>query len=230
MSAPSMVAMKVRSCMLILCMLVVPALALFSHLAPPSARIILRRTVCDPFCRAITSLSARLPSALVGSLQGTQRPAAAARPTASTAGTDEASGLVPVVSRKDDSIAALEPVRLAHDMSSVIPAMPMVTVAGTIVADSTPHDGPGHPQAAVAASAELRTRLTALGATSIECKQQPGDATVFAGTCRIRVDRDGQLHRMFHGRGANETAAMQSLVDQIETWQSRQAGGAKPRY
>jgi hypothetical protein len=52
----------------------------------------------------------------------------------------------------------------------------------------------------------------------------------YASSCRIGIDPQGQLHRMFHGRGADAPAAIQSLIEQVRAWQTRQAGGLPARF
>jgi hypothetical protein len=183
-----MVAMKIRSFVLIVCMVVVPGLALFSHLTPPSVRDLMRRTLCDPFCQGVGLLAQAVPSA----------PASTSTPMPNEPETAPSPPAVP------------EP-----------PSPPVQAAASA--------DVPRSP-AEWAALGTLRKELTSLGATAIDCRPQPGDVAGYASSCRIGIDPQGQLHRMFHGRGADAPAAMQSLIEQVRAWQTRQAGGLPARF
>ena len=185
-----MVAMKIRSFVLIVCMVVVPGLALFSHLTPPSVRDLVRRTLSDPFCQGVRLLAEAVPSASAStsaSMPMPKEPETAPSPP-----------------------AVQEP-----------PSPPVQAVASA--------DVPRSP-AEWAALGILRKELTSLGATAIDCRPQPGDVAGYASSCRIGTDPQGQLHRMFHGRGADAPAAMQSLIEQVRAWQTRQAGGFPARF
>lgn len=210
---PSMATMKVRSFLLLVCMLVVPALALFSHLTPPSARSMLRRTVSQPLCQLFNSIQASLPFMA----SGTPREARAVKSPAPR----------PAPVPSESAATARRP---AAEPAEPIPMLPLVTVPATPVSDPTvARDLPRSPSD-WAALATLRSQLSALGATAIDCRPQAGDSMGFASSCRIGIDRDGQLHRMFHARGADEAAALQSLIDQVEGWRTQQAGGLRQRY
>jgi hypothetical protein len=200
-----MVAMKIRSFVLIVCMVVVPGLALFSHLTPPSVRDLMRRTLCDPFCQSVRLLAPTVPSA----------PAAASMPMPEE---PETAPLPPAAEPATQATASRAPGPLA-------------------VEEPPPPTGPSSASADVprspaewAALGTLRKELTALGATAIDCRPQPGDVAGYASSCRIGIDPQGQLHRMFHGRGADAPAAMQSLIEQVRAWQTRQAGGFPARF
>lgn len=192
-----MVAMKIRSFVLIVCMVVVPGLALFSHLTPPSVRDLMRRTLCDPFCRSDRLLAEAVP------------PTLASTPT-------------PIPAEPETAPSPPAAVPAAQVMASHAPVTPPVP-------SSMSADVPRSP-AEWAALGTLRKELAALGATAIDCRPQPGDVAGYASSCRIGIDPQGQLHRMFHGRGADAPAAMQSLVEQVRAWQTRQAGGFPARF
>jgi hypothetical protein len=221
-----MVVMKVRSCVLVACMLVVPALALFSHLTPPAARDFLRCSICDPLCQAISVIDAALPfgsnTALPGGFNGpTPKPSAQATPLVTIA----AEAAVPSVSQTPagGAVTAVEPV-----LTKPLPAgtISEVAVAASPTAD---HDVP-RSQAEWAALATLRGHLATLGATAIDCRPQPGALPGYSSSCRLGIDTDGQLHRMFHGRGPDAAAAMQSLVDQIQSWRIQHAAAPRQRF
>ncbi len=221
-----MFAMKVRSCVLVACMLVVPALALFSHLTPPTARTFLRCSVCDPLCQVINSIGAAVPFGSKATPSG--------RPTAG----------VPEIPASGAPLAAIA----AETITPAVPAPPAVTATPAIeavfteavpavtisqrevpVSQAAADDAP-RSQAEWATLANLRKQLATLGATGIDCRPQPGAVPGYTSTCRLGIDADGQLHRMFHGTGPDAPAAMQSLVNQIQAWQIQQAGGPRQRF
>lgn len=221
-----MVAMKVRSCVLVACMLVVPALALFSHLTPPAAREFMRCIVCDPLCRAITAIDAALPFGSQATISG-GLPKPSAKPSASTA---------PLVAIADEPVSPTTPPPPSGGGVPAIEAafteaLPPVMISETAepASPSAEHDMP-RSQAEWARLATLRKQLATLGASGIDCRPQPGAVPGYASSCRIIIDANGQLHRMFHGQGPDATAAMQSLVNQIQAWQIQQAGGPRQRF
>jgi hypothetical protein len=226
-----MVAMKIRSCVLVACMLVVPALALFSHLTPPAAREFLRCSICDPLCQAISAIDAVLPfgsqaTLAAGPAASVKEPAAAdASPTVIVAEPIAAEPIVTTVAQPP-----------AHDagptMKTVLAeALPPVAVSPAVAPPSplADRDRP-RSQAEWATLATLRKQLATLGATGIDCRPQPGAVPGYITSCRIGIDTAGQLHRMFHGQGPDAPAAMQSLVEQIQAWQVQQAGTPRQRF
>lgn len=224
-----MVAMKIRSCVLVACMVVVPALALFSHLTPPAAREFLRCSVCDPLCQAISAIDAALPFGSAATLSGGPAKSAPPRP-------DSEAPLIAV------SAAVVEPAKAPRPTAPPAQAveavatqpLPAVTVAAVAPPAATAPPAPRHDlprsQAEWATLATLRKQLADFGATGIDCRPQPGAASGYTSTCRVGIDAAGQLHRMFHGQGPDAPAAMQSLVDQIEAWQAQQAGTPRQRF
>lgn len=221
-----MVAMKIRSCVLVACMVVVPALALFSHLTPPAAREFLRCSVCDPLCQAISAIDAALPFGSAATLSGGPSPSEPSR----------ADSVAPLVAI---SAAAVEPAKAQRPAAA--PAQAVGAVAAQPPPPATSADAaaptslaPRHnlprSQAEWAALATLRKQLANLGATGIDCRPQPGAVPGYTSTCRVGIDAAGQLHRMFHGQGPDAPAAMQSLVDQIQAWQAHQAGAPRQRF
>lgn len=221
-----MVVMKVRSCVLVACMLVVPALALFSHLTPPAAREFLRCSICEPLCQAISVVDAALPfgskTAVPGGSNGSApKPVAQETPLVTIA----AEAPVPRVPQAaaGGTATAVEPVPTEPLSGGTISE---VVVPASPTAD---HDVP-RSQAEWAALATIRTHLATLGATAIDCRPQPGSLPGYSSSCRIGIDADGQLHRMFHGRGPDAAAAMQSLVDQIQSWRIQHAATPRQRF
>jgi hypothetical protein len=221
-----MVAMKIRSSVMIACMLVVPALALFSHLTPPAAREFLRCSVCDPLCQAISAIDAALPFGAQATLLA--GPAEAVRQPLAEDVSQPVIAAEPAVATVPQSGAPAAP---APADTTAVKTLPPVAVSPAVVPASpvAKQDQP-RSQAEWAALASLRSQLASLGATGIDCRPQPGALPGYISSCRIGIDADGQLHRMFHGQGPDAPAAMQSLVSQIQAWQVQQAGTSRQRF
>lgn len=221
-----MVAMKIRSCVLVACMVVVPALALFSHLTPPAAREFLRCSVCDPLCQAISVIDAALPFGSAATLSG--GPTESAPPPTGSAAplvTITAESAVPAEPRQQ---AAATPPAVNAVATQLLPAV-TIAAAATPASAATGRDLP-RSQAEWATLATLRKQLTDLGATGIDCRPQSGAAPGYTSSCRLGIDAAGQLHRMFHGQGPDAPAAMHSLVEQIHAWRVQQAGNPRQRF
>lgn len=195
-----MVTMKIRSCVLIICMVVVPGLALFSHLTPPAARDLIRRMLGEPLRLGVRSLVEAIPSGAVS--------------------VPQAEAMVPTSPEPEP-----EPLAVASS-----PPGPASEPLPPSTAPSSPAAETPRSPAEWAVLGGLRKELASLGATAIDCRPQPGDLAGYVSRCQIGIDPDGQLHRMFHGRGADAPAAMQSLVEQVRAWQTRQASGSPTRY
>jgi hypothetical protein len=223
-----MVVMKIRSCVLVACMLVVPALALFSHLTPPAAREFLRCFICDPLCQAIGAIDAALPFGAQATLSA--GPALPAVPAAAVPKPVAADVAQPVITA-EPAVATVIHSGAPAGENTAVETLPTVAVSPAVVSTSpvAKQDQP-RSQAEWEALASLRTQLASLGATGIDCRPQPGALPGYISSCRIGIDADGQLHRMFHGQGPDAPAAMQSLVSQIQAWQVQQAGTPRQRF
>jgi hypothetical protein len=90
-----------------------------------------------------------------------------------------------------------------------------------------PHVAPDPPAAGADPSAALQ-KLADLGAFGVECHPLGNGSAGSVASCRMNVDPAGELQRMFHGRGPDRGAAMQSLVEQVEAWTRQQAAPATP--
>lgn len=91
-------------------------------------------------------------------------------------------------------------------------ALPPIDVADTPVAAATP----AGPAVAGLGRTSLE-RLVAHGAVAIECRQLPGGVGQVA-SCRVPVDADGQLQRVFQARGNDADSAMAALDAQVAAW------------
>lgn len=165
--------MKIRSFLLVACIVVVPLIAMFSHRLPPGAR-----TAVGGFIRG-----------LVGT-----------PPTAAPAAVPRA---MPLVESPHAAPAAAAP-------ATVAPA----TVAPQVV-----------PVAAAVPVTGAVDQLRALGAVAIDCRPLAGQGGHVA-SCRLPVDGDGQLERVFRATGADATSAADNLLRDVTAWQR---GTPEPR-
>lgn len=67
----------------------------------------------------------------------------------------------------------------------------------------------------------VRERLRELGATEVECRQLPGAVTGHVASCRVALDADGQLQRLFQATGHDSLAAERRLLEEIVAWHGR---------
>ena len=67
----------------------------------------------------------------------------------------------------------------------------------------------------------IRQRLSALGAVSFDCRPLPGGAPVVVATCRVGVDAEGSLFRMFQASGSDPSSACRELLAAVERWRAR---------
>jgi hypothetical protein len=74
------------------------------------------------------------------------------------------------------------------------------------------------PVAAVAGDEPTATaQLEALGAVAIECRPLPG-GTGHLASCRVPVDVEGQLQRVFQAQAADADAALRGLNTAVAAW------------
>jgi len=244
-------AMKIRTCLLAAFGLVVPLIAMFSHLIPSGAT------------DAVWAAAWQPASAFF---------AADASDTAAAAAPTEAAGLLPKDAetaatpltqpppRETDRDATLLAGGVASDgppSNEVLPTVnvsmngrvsdPRTTAAATVrrptsevesplwSADSNRRDALVTPAATTTAAAPSATAgssataaspieqsLTDLGAFDVACQPTAG-GRYFHCSCRVAADPTGQLVRMFHATEPDRQRAMQRLLDDVGRWQARQA-------
>ena len=182
--------MKFRSGLLVACMIVVPMLAMFSHHVPDGVVAAASRLVYDPM---VSRLSAALSPRVAGG-NGTDQDAPL--PTAgATPGPAEGPAAVTVPPVRSESSG----------------------LAASVAAAATPQ-APA-PRAEAGNAGPAVARLAALGALSIDCRPMPGVAGRHRASCRMPVDVEGQLHRVFQATGTDRAAAEQNLLeDVLATW------------
>lgn len=203
-------AMKLRTLLLGTLMVVVPLLAMFSHLIPAEVRAATRnqlRTAVDGWfgtpaeagppgpATADPQQAAPTPAGMAA-VQPTDAPPAESRPVA--AGGSLPTGPAP-----------------ASGMRSIAPSSPPNEVEPALVAQLADRSRLARDHRA------LEARLTALGAIAFECQPVPGSAGLFASGCRVPVDPTGQLQRVFQATGSDPAAATEALVTQVQAWRQR---------
>jgi hypothetical protein len=78
-----------------------------------------------------------------------------------------------------------------------------------------------------ASAAAARGRLAALGAVAIETHPLEGVSSVHVASCRVAMDADGQLHRVFQAAAPTAAEAVSELVRQVVAWRERLAARAE---
>ena len=215
-----MAVMKLRSFVLVLCMLVVPALALFSHMTPPSVQQAAQQMIWTPLCETISVINATLQFDAYPSVANKDdfEHDASLGVTSSSLTNDTLS---------ESSLSAVENTR----DTSIRETLPTVTVQETRI-PSTEDSERKKPrsQAEWELLASLHKKLLSFGATKLDCRPQPGTQHGYSSTCQLPMDPNGQLHRVFHGQGSSAPEAMHALIYQIQAWQVRQAGLSRKQF
>jgi hypothetical protein len=191
--------MKLRSLLLVSCMLVVPALAMFSHWIPTEFRAATRRGFA-----AATSGVLGTPAEA-----GIVPPSPTTPPTAGApAGTAAPASLLPVAA-PPTAAAVAEPA-----------TPPMVAQ----LADRTRQvrDQQARDQQAIEA------QLKAAGAVSFDCQPLPGPEGLYSSSCRVPVDATGQLQRVFQATGHDPGSASAALLEQVMGWRQRAVTQSPP--
>lgn len=213
--------MKLRSTLLIACLIVVPLLAMVSHKIPAATRSAMRRCLWSPILgqfqqtaelTGVPGTIAATPSTPVSTDVRDTLPltvpdragSAATEPTAPDRAPAESPPAEPPSGRGVEGRAAAPP-----------PARPALLDAGSSLAIG------------VAGGREsLEARLRALGATRIDWTPAQGGDGLHRCSCRIPAEPTGQLHRVFQAAAADPLAALDNLVGQVTAWSMR--GGATP--
>jgi hypothetical protein len=75
-----------------------------------------------------------------------------------------------------------------------------------------------HTQASTTA---LREQLIASGVRRLIIKPATGCNNWYHGSCRLSVDAEGELQRLFHAHASSEYAVLESLFQQARRWQEK---------
>lgn len=237
--------MKLRGLLLVGCMIVVPALAMFSHLIPADVRAWARGGL-----HAATSGLLGTP-AVAGMAAA---PKTVAHPTAVAGVPGGAAGEplepIPPVAMGDAAARATA----ATVMPSPVPAIARPVAAQAFPAGAQPVPAtPSPPPASAPAGPPLvaqladrarqvrdqqqrdmqqvEARLRAAGAVSFDTDQLPGAEGLVTCSCRVPIDAAGQLQRVFQANGHDPLSASAALLEQVTAWRQRMtaAGNGLPQ-
>ncbi len=78
-----------------------------------------------------------------------------------------------------------------------------------------------HRQRAQASTTELRDRLNTAGVRRLIIKPATDRNNWYHGSCRLAVDAEGELQRLFHAHASSESAVLESLFEQARRWQEK---------
>lgn len=221
--------MKLRSLLLVSCMLVVPALAMFSHWIPAEFRAATRRsfvTAAGGLMGTRVEAGTVSPSppstpfmpdqpATPGYRAGTTglSPADTASPRAATGLAPVATGLPPAAAGAPGAAAGLFPVGATPAAADEPATPPMVAQ----LADRTRQARDQQ----VRDQQEIEAQLNAAGAVSFDCQPSPGSNGLYSSSCRVPVDATGQLQRVFQASGHDPGSASAALLEQVMAWRQR---------
>jgi hypothetical protein len=219
--------MKIRSALLIACLIVVPLLAMVSHKIPAATRVAIRECLWDPIIAAIglgspapPRPSPRLSSPLPPSADpGVAAANALPGPAATLAGAGPAAADIapPTAVRGGPLEPPTVPLVREPDPGITATALPPAILRGAD--DSLPIGGETGRES-------LEARLRALGATRIDWTPGQGGDGLHRCSCRIPAEPTGQLHRVFQAAAADPVAALDNLVGQVTAWSMRTGGTA----
>lgn len=99
----------------------------------------------------------------------------------------------------------------AAPVPAIVPLPPLAEAAGP----ESAHDA--------AEGQDWRDRLNALGATAVECRPVPETDGVHVATCRVALDAEGQLQRVFQATATDPARALAALHDEVSAWKRRLA-------
>ena len=224
--------MKLRSLLLVSCMLVVPALAMFSHLIPAEVRAAARHSFATATsdwlgtpaeARTIPPPAAALPQAVAqpalpvhgGETLGFLPAAPVPNPTAT--GLPPAATGLPTAATGGPAAPTNAP--LAVGAASPAAAEPATPPQVKQLGDRTRQlrDQQARDQQAIEA------QLKSAGAVSFDCQPLPGSDGLFSSSCRVPVDANGQLQRVFQASGHDPVTASAALLEQVTAWRQRMA-------
>jgi hypothetical protein len=193
--------MKLRSLLLVSCMLVVPALAMFSHWIPTEFRAATRRGF------AVATSGVLGTPAEAGTVPTPPTPPTPPT-TPPTGGAPAASpSLLPIAAQPADAVA--EP--------STPPMVAQLADRTRQVRDQQARD-----------QQAIEAQLKAAGAVSFDCQPLPGPEGLYSSSCRVPVDATGQLQRVFQATGHDPGSASTALLEQVMGWRQRAVTQSPP--
>lgn len=244
-------AMKIRTCLLAAFGLVVPLIAMFSHLIPSGTTDAVWAAAWQPasaFFSAdapdtATPAVAAAPPGRAGLLPtdaaGTATPLAPSRPEdvgfeatqlvgGAASDTTPSAEVLPTV---DVSLSSVpQTATVAAPLPTATVRRPTGAVESPLWSSNPSEHAPLVTPAAPSATARLSApsaspiaqSLSELGAFDVACQPTAG-GRYFHCSCRVAADPTGQLVRMFHATEPDQQRAMQRLLDDVGSWKARQA-------
>lgn len=209
-------------------MLVVPALALFSHLIPADFRAAARRSLATAAGRwtRTTAETGTVPPQPPTQLSkqpqdagpewiGGLTVARAGLMPAATNGPAVSQGLIPINGLGGGSGNGSGNGSGTGSLATATPPVTPPMVAQLADRTRQARDQQARDQQAI------ETQLKALGSVSFECQPLPGPDGLYSSACRLPVDAAGQLQRVFQATGHDPTTASSALLDQVLAWRQR---------
>jgi len=80
---------------------------------------------------------------------------------------------------------------------------------------------PQHPTKMETPASSCRNQLIAAGVHRLLVEPATDSSGGYHGSCRISVDTQGELQRLFHARALTESATLEKLLQQVRHWQQR---------
>lgn len=218
--------MKLRSLVLLSCMLLVPAVAMFSHLIPPDFRAEARRR----FATATSGWMDRSAAVVTGSPEPVTSALASAGPPSQAPVSVPMTAAAGFIPRATGTAVAAQPAVAAGP-----PAGSQGPIPGGDVAPAATQPAPPPLVAQLADRTRqvrdqqardqqaIETQLKELGAVSFDCQPLPGPEGLHSSACRVPVDATGQLQRVFQANGHDPGSASAALLEQVRAWRQRVA-------
>lgn len=224
--------MKLRTIMLVGCMLVVPAWAMFSHAVPTE----LRKAVRDLVMSARVAPAGPSAAAAGPAMTATGQPVTLAAAGGTNPLTDAtslpaapiaaaapvAAGAPPVAAGSRPGATGPKPVIAGSTLDANAPQQPPAIVSQ--LADRTRHVRDQQARELQA----IEAQLAQVGAIGFDCQPLAGGEGLHGCSCRVPVDASGQLQRVFQAAGHDPLTAALALRDQVTAWKDRAARMAEP--
>jgi hypothetical protein len=192
--------MKLRSCLLLACMAIVPLVAMFSHKIPRDWRLAAQRLARG---EAPVPPTPQSPAPVPPAPVATAAVPVAATPPPQRSAAPPVPPLVPAVPPGEPALALVD---VAKPMSPV---------------PTSPAAAPG-PADTARDRLMIEDQLRALGAVSIECVPMM-QGTSHRCSCRVPADPSGQLQRVFQSSNPDPVVALKNLHGQVQFWKHRLA-------
>ena len=192
--------MKLRSCLLLACMAIVPLVAMFSHKIPRDWRLAAQRLARG---EAPVPPTPQSPPPVPPAPVATAAVPVAATPPPQRSTAPAVPPLVPAVPPAE-------------------PALRLVDVAKPMSPVPTSPAGAAGPADTARDRLMIEDQLRALGAVSIECVPMM-QGTSHRCSCRVPADPSGQLQRVFQSSNPDPVVALKNLHGQVQFWKHRLA-------